>query len=119
MALFTIFAPKHSANIGSGANCVIPWVPEIFHAQFPVSVRSSLVSSAFRTSFGRRRRNPLVPRVGQGCRRFTGMPVPTINVPPHLIIYFKLAIYFHLKFGNSFGIEQGSKSKHLPVTQKD
>ena len=47
------------------------------------------------------------------------MPVPTINVPSDRIIYFLLAIYFHLKFRHSFGIEQGSKSKHLPVTQKD
>ena len=54
----------------------IPWVPEAFHARFPVSVNSPLVSSAF----GRRRvglwptkllvereKKPLVPRVHQVC----------------------------------------------------
>ena len=67
---YHVFAMEGLNQPGSqlGLSSAVPWVPEAFHARFPVSVKSKLMSSARgrRNEAPRRtREKPLVPRVRQ------------------------------------------------------
>ena len=70
---FTIEQPKLDANLAIFClvGVVVPWVPEAFYAQFPVSVKSEEVTRAGedvlgcgqRSALSHARKKPLVPRV--------------------------------------------------------